>query len=188
MTTIRLQAMSLGMPLGPHPNRHDFSGVLTRVDEPSDRAPGGSGGKRVIITRAAAERALGSLVGMGINAARDGRMAGHDATHKIGVISTANLVGNEIHISGHLYAADFPAEVASIRAGQGQLGFSYECQDIQVENQFSDPMVITACTFTGASILLRTAAAYTTTSLAAAADTVVTRPVTIFDIPLHQRW
>jgi hypothetical protein len=63
-----LEAMALQMPeVKGHPNRMPFSGVLTRLDTPSDRAPGGSKGKKVILTTSAAERALPSLMGMAVD-------------------------------------------------------------------------------------------------------------------------
>ena len=49
--TFRLEAMSLDIPaVIDHPNRMPFSGVLTRVGVPSDMAPHGSNGKRVLLT------------------------------------------------------------------------------------------------------------------------------------------
>ena len=36
--------MGMGVPKGRHPNRLLFKGVLTRVDEASDRAPKGTQG------------------------------------------------------------------------------------------------------------------------------------------------
>ena len=53
---VTLHAMSLNVPETPgHPNKLPFKGILTRIDEPSDAAPDGSNGKRVLLTRAAAE-------------------------------------------------------------------------------------------------------------------------------------
>ncbi len=49
---MKLDAMAVTMPLvRDHPNRVPFEGVLTYVDVPSDRAPSGSRGRRVILTR-----------------------------------------------------------------------------------------------------------------------------------------
>ena len=62
------EAMALDIPeFAGHPNRVPFSGVLTRLDAPSDRAPNGAAGHRVLLTRAAAERALPSLLGMAVD-------------------------------------------------------------------------------------------------------------------------
>ena len=65
---MRLQAMALTMPrVAGHPNRVAFEGVLTVVDEASDRAPSGARGHRVILTHEAAQAALPSLLGMAVD-------------------------------------------------------------------------------------------------------------------------
>jgi hypothetical protein len=50
MMQIQLRARSLDVPANAHPNRLPFSGVLTKIDEPSDAAPEGSNGNRVTLT------------------------------------------------------------------------------------------------------------------------------------------
>jgi hypothetical protein len=166
---VTLQAMSLNVPDTPgHPNKLPFKGILTRIDEPSDSPPGGSNGKRVLITRAAAEKALPTLLGMPVDAKAN--MGGHDVKSKVGTITAATIEGNAIHIEGFLYAADFPDEVRRIQSERNELGFSWEIQNIFVEDTTADPLVITDCIFTGAAILYKDKAAYTTTSLAAQAE------------------
>ena len=82
--------MALAMPrLSRHPNRLAFRGVLTLVDVPSDRAPAGSRGHRVILSRAAAERAIPSLLGMGLDFTAS--FDGHDARRKVGIITSADI-------------------------------------------------------------------------------------------------
>src|SRR6185312_3513112 len=52
---MRLEALAVALPeVAGHPNRVPFEGVLTLVDEPSNRPPSGARGHRVILTRAAA--------------------------------------------------------------------------------------------------------------------------------------
>jgi len=59
---MQLEAMAVKIPhVEGHPNRVPFEGVLTIVDSASDRAPAGARGHRVLLTRAAAEKALASL-------------------------------------------------------------------------------------------------------------------------------
>lgn len=72
-----------------HPNRAPFRGVLTLVDTPSDRSPSGANGHRVLLTRTACERALPSLLGMGLDYAP--ALDSHDAQRKIGIITEANI-------------------------------------------------------------------------------------------------
>jgi len=163
-----LSAMSLDLPeVDDHPNRMPFSGVLTRLDQPSDAAPHGSNGKRVLMTKAAAEKGLASLLGMAVDFTPE--FDGHDVARKIGVITAATVEGDALHIEGFIYAADFPEEAARIKTDKSALGFSFEAQQIHVESLDTDPLVIVDCVFTGAAILKKDKAAYQTTSLAASA-------------------
>ncbi len=166
---MRLDAMALNIANdGDHPNKMPFSGVLTRVDEPSDEPPSGSNGRRVFLTTAAAEKALSSLLGMAVNYQPD--FAGHDPKAKIGIITAANIVGTAIEIEGFIYAADFPEVAERIRADKAVLGFSFEAQNLYVADPASDPLEIVDCVFTGAAILRKDKAAYQSTSLAARAE------------------
>jgi hypothetical protein len=151
-----------------HPNRMPFQGVLTKIDEPSDNPPEGSNSKRVMLTRAAAESALDSLAGMAVDYTPG--FDGHDPQAKIGIITDATIEGHDLCIKGFIYASDFPEEAAQIKDNKDALGFSFEAENIHVESTRSDPLVITSCVFTGAAILQKKKAAYTTTSLAASAD------------------
>jgi hypothetical protein len=163
-----LEAMALQMPdVKGHPNRMPFSGVLTRLDTPSDRPPGGSKGKKVILTKSAAERALPSLLGMAVDFTEN--LDGHDAKRKIGVITGARIEGDAVKVDGILYARDFPQETSRIQTNKKDLGFSWELADIYVERLDADPLVITDAYFTGAAILRKDKAAYQSTSLAASA-------------------
>ncbi len=88
---IELQSMAIEMPpVAAHPNRAPFRGVLTFVDRPSEGSPSGAKGHRVLLTRAACERALPSLLGMGLDYAPT--LDAHDAQRKIGVITEANII------------------------------------------------------------------------------------------------
>jgi len=166
---VDMDAMALEMPDVPgHPNRMPFSGILTRLDTPSDRAPGGSEGKKVIFKKSAAERALPSLIGMAVDFTPD--FDGHDAVRKFGVITAANIEGDAIHVGGHIYSRDFPKEASRVRTDKALLGMSWELADIYVESPTADPLVITDAYFTGAAILRKDKAAYQSTSLAASAE------------------
>lgn len=169
IAAMRFDAMSIEMPeVDDHPNRMPFSGVLTRLDQPSDAAPHGSNGRKIILSSEAAQKALSSILGMAVDYTPN--FDGHDAQKKIGVITAATIEGNAIAISGFIYAADFPEQADTIQADKDLLGFSFEAQRIQVADMAADPLVITDCVFTGAAILQKAAAAYTTTSLAASAE------------------
>jgi len=113
MMTIELESMAVEMPeVKGHPNRVAFRGVLTLVDVPSQRAPLGSKGKRVLLTRKAAEKAIPSLLGMAVDYAPS--LDQHDPQRKVGVITSADIVGRDLEIGGYLYAKDFPGIVKEI--------------------------------------------------------------------------
>jgi hypothetical protein len=146
-----------------HPNRVPFEGVLTLVDAASDKAPSGARGHRVVLTREAAAAALPSLLGMAVDfkAGWDG----HDAKQKCGIITAASIRDAAVHVSGYLFARDFTEMMTEMHAhGDEALGMSYELADAHVENMRAEVWRLTKATFTGAAILLRSKAAYGTTS------------------------
>lgn len=165
--TLVIEARSLDLPTGAHPNKMPFTGVLTRLDVASDKPPNGSGGKRIVVTRAAAEEALDSLLGMAVDLTKG--LDGHDAQNKVGLITGAHIEGNALLIEGFIYAADFPTEALRIHLEQADLGFSFEARNLAVDSMETDPLVVNKLSFTGAAILMKSDAAYTMTSLAAAA-------------------
>jgi hypothetical protein len=111
--TIALESMAVVMPeVEGHPNRAAFRGVLTLVDVPSQRAPSGAKGRRVVLTKVAAETALPSLLGMALDYAPS--FDRHDVRRKVGVITSAEVVGRNLEVAGYLYAKDFPDIVAEI--------------------------------------------------------------------------
>ncbi len=172
METVELESMAIEMPaVDGHPNREPFRGVLTLIDVASDRAPSGARGHRVVLTRAAAEAALPSLLGMALDYAPG--LDRHDVRRKVGVITRAEIVGRRLELSGYVFAKDFPEIVRELgRAGRRhgrwtgetpgapQLGMSYEVADARVADMNASVWTLTRVTFTGAAILRRDKAAY----------------------------
>jgi hypothetical protein len=182
---IELESMAIEMPVvAGHPNREPFRGVLTLVGVVSDKAPAGARGHRVVLTRAAAEAALPSLLGMGLDYSPS--FDRHDSRRKVGVITGAEIAGREVELRGYLYAKDFPEivrEIAkgsdrpawqaagrpqirnpglsrSMQASRTRLGMSYEIADARVADVRANIWTLTQVTFTGAAILRRDKAAY----------------------------
>lgn len=165
-----LEAMALSMPdVVGHPNRLAFQGVLTLVGVASQRSPNGARGHRVMLTKAATEAALPSLLGMALDYVP--ALDSHDAQRKIGIITEANIVPmpqsktsgstGQIAVSGYLFAHDFPDVVTRIRSQPASaLGMSYEIANITVPNQEAQIWTVTDFTFTGAAVLRRDKAAY----------------------------
>ena len=118
MGMMELESMAVAMPeVAGHPNRAAFRGVLTVVDVPSQRAPSGAKGRRVVLTRKAAEAALPSLLGMALDYAPE--FDRHDVRRKVGVITSADVVERNLEVGGYLYAKDFPDIVKEIaRSGR----------------------------------------------------------------------
>lgn len=147
-----------------HPNRVPFAGVLTIVDEPSDCAPNGARGHRVILTRKAAEKALPCLIGMGVN--YKASWDGHDYQMKVGVIESAELDGRELLVAGYIFGMDFPELLEAATKGwrKDRLGMSYELYKASVKDMRSEVWTLTRVTFTGAAIMVRSKAAYRKTS------------------------
>lgn len=161
---MRLDAMAVEFPaVHGHPNRMPFEGVLTLIDTPSDRAPHGSRGHRVVLSKQAAENALPSLLGMAVDF-RPG-WDGHDARSKCGILTHADISGQRLIVGGYLYARDFPEVEAKLRnLSAGSMGMSYELADAHVEDMRAPIWKLNRVTFTGAAILLREKAAYRKTS------------------------
>jgi hypothetical protein len=157
---MRLEAMAIKIPaVAGHPNRIAFEGVLTLVDEASDRAPSGARGHRVLLTRAAAMAALPSLLGMAVDY-RPG-WDGHDARRKCGIITDAEVRDSRVCVAGYLYSRDFPEVEEQMKRGVADsMGMSYELADAHVADMRAEVWTLTRATFTGAAILLRAKAAY----------------------------
>ena len=165
---LAMRAMAVEFPeVQGHPNRLPFEGCLTLVDAPSDKAPSGSRGHRVVLTRSAAETALPSLLGMAVD--YKAGWDGHDARQKCGIITGAEIEGKQLMVEGYLFARDFPEIEAAVgRDAEPELsramGMSYELADAHVADMRASVWTLTKVTFTGAAILLREKAAYRQTS------------------------
>ena len=168
---MRLEALAVALPeVAGHPNRVAFEGVLTLIDEASNRPPSGARGHRVILTRAAAVAALPSLLGMGVDYAPG--WDGHDARRKCGIIAQADVDGTRLEVSGYLFGKDFPeVQQHMMRSAPGTMGMSYELSDAHVADMSAEIWTLTRATFTGAAILLREKAAYRNTSFQLASKT-----------------
>jgi hypothetical protein len=175
-------AMAVEFPeVSGHPNRLPFEGCLTLVDVPSDKAPSGARGHRVVLTKGAVEAALPSLLGMAVD--YKAGWDGHDARQKCGIITSAHLEGQRLMVDGFLFARDYPELEQHIGglAGRGssEMGMSYELADAHVADMRSSVWTLTRATFTGAAILLRDKAAYRGTSFRLRGRCRVLRPATV---------
>ena len=164
-------------PLGAPRNRLPFRGVLAQLDRPSDRAPSGARGHRVILTRGAAEAVLPTLIGMAVS--YKAGWDGHDVQRKVGVITWAEIQRGEVLVEGFLYEKDFPNLADALAELDGRLGMSYEIDEAHVVDMRSQIWILDRVrSFSGAAILLKSHAAYAGTSFGLALGALA-RPLAI---------
>ena len=145
-----------------HPNRQPFRGLLTWIDLPSDSGPSGAKGHRVILSRLAAENAVHTLLGMGVNWHESSEH--HDPRRKVGIVTHAEVIEKRLEIGGYLFANDFPEVVKRVRDGRaGDMGFSYDMANVALEDPRGKVWKVLDCTFTGASLIRKDRAAYRNT-------------------------
>jgi hypothetical protein len=121
-----------------------------------------------MLTSAATERALPSLLGMAVDYAPE--LDRHDARRKVGIITSADMRPGEgkaqsVDVQGYLFARDFPEIVDEMARRKGELGMSYEIADVRVLDAEAPVWVATDFKFTGAAVLLKDKAAYQATSV-----------------------
>ena len=157
---MRLEAMAVKIPhVEGHPNRVPFEGVLTVVNSPSDKAPAGARGHRVMSdaggsrkgTAFAAGHGRGLPSGMG-----RARCAAQDRHVDRGELVGQAAGGAWISVRARLSRSG----QGNGGAGAGAMGMSYELADARVEDMRAEIWKLTRVTFTGAAILLREKAAY----------------------------
>lgn len=148
-----------------HPNELPFKGVLLQLDEPSTKPPNGARGHRILIPATVAKKRLQTLIGMGINLA-DGETDKHNPQRKVGVIEAAWIKGKELWIKGKIWKKDFPDAEKALRSKK--LGMSFEGSDVQIVDASASVWKVADLFFTGAALLLKTAAAYSKTEALAA--------------------
>jgi len=147
-----------------HPNKMPFNGTLLILDQASDKPPHGAEGHRIYVPTSVAKKRLETLINMGTNYSHE--LNSHAPQHKVGVITGARISGNKVLVNGFLWKRDFPSVERDLRAGK--LGMSMELQDVSVRDKDAPVWYLEDFHFSGATILFKSAAAYTQTSLAAA--------------------
>ena len=150
-----------------------FTGTCLFADQPSDGIPSGGVDKPVRFPSAELDKALDSMVDMGVNCEwpddfLDGpeeAFSGHDDRFKIGVVKTSVLEGNEMVISGGLWSNDFSDICDMYRNAKASLGFSVEVYfNLVDQGEYYDAVDIE---FTGVAILFSDLAAFKDTYIAA---------------------
>ena len=162
-----------------------FTGTCLFADQPSDGIPSGGVDKPVRFPSAELDKALDSMVDMGVDCEwpdeDDGddqdefgrktscgpeeAFSGHDDRFKIGVVKTSVRNGNEMVISGGLWSNDFSDICDMYRNAKASLGFSVEVYfNLVDQGEYYDAVDIE---FTGVAILFSDLAAFKDTYIAA---------------------
>lgn len=147
-----------------HPNSMKFEGVLLQLDEASTKPPNGAKGHRILVPKIVAQKRLDTLLGMGVNLSSE--KDGHAPQRKVGVINKAWIKGSQLWISGQIWKKDFPDAEKALNSKK--LGMSFEGSEVQIEDQNAHIWSVKDLVFTGAALLLKTAAAYYKTEALAA--------------------
>jgi hypothetical protein len=150
-----------------------FTGTCLFADQPSDGIPSGGVDKPVRFPSAELDKALDSMVDMGVDCewpdelwdGPEEAFSGHDDRFKIGVVKTSVLKGNEMVISGGLWSNDFSDICDMYRNAKASLGFSVEVYfNLVDQGEYYDAVDIE---FTGVAILFSDLAAFKDTYIAA---------------------
>ena len=150
-----------------------FTGTCLFADQPSDGIPSGGVDKPVRFPSAEIDKALDSMVDMGVDCewpddfwdGPEEAFSGHDDRFKIGVVKTSVLEGNEMVISGGLWSNDFSDICDMYRNAKASLGFSVEVYfNLVDQGEYYDAVDIE---FTGVAILFSDLAAFKDTYIAA---------------------
>jgi hypothetical protein len=148
-----------------HPNVMPFTGTLLLLDEASDQPPHGSDGHQILVPTRVAKQRLNTLPGMAINYQAD--LEGHNPAKKVGVITQAAIEGNKVKVKGLVWKKDFPEAAETFKRNRGRLGMSMELGDVYVRDKDERVWNLEDFHFTGATVLLKDHAAYSSTELAA---------------------
>jgi hypothetical protein len=149
-----------------NPNHLPFTGTLLLTDVASDKPPHGSEGHRIYVSTEAAKKAIIDLPGQAVNYQPE-NLSAHASRHKVGVITKAWMAGNKVKVSGFIWVHDFPE--ARVLRNRSDLGMSMELANVLVQDEDADVWNLEKFSFTGGTILKKSAAAYTKTDLAAVA-------------------
>lgn len=172
------QSLSFGVrnlkfELGDRANWMPFSGTCLFTDVPSDGIPSGGVDKRVVFPTEEVQKALDTMVDMGVNCEfpdvcfdrTDAVFTGHNPRFKIGTVKTSALNGTEMIISGGLWDMDFQDVCNVFKSAKKSLGFSVEVIFNLVDA--GDYYNATDIEFIGVAVLFQDLAAFRKTYIAA---------------------
>lgn len=170
---MKLNVVSFSVAQDENPDFMKFDAVVGYIDTPTDDTPcGGVEGYQLVISSEGMD--VQSLIGSGVNVAwSDGwfydvedALKSHNPRFKVGVIDSAQVVGNQIMVSGHLWKADFPDVCDIIKCAKESLGCSVEVYfDGYRKNDEAKTITGFGAHFTGVAILYKSKAAFKSTKI-----------------------
>lgn len=170
---MKLNVVSFSVAQDENPDFMKFDAVVGYIDTPTDATPcGGVEGYQLVISSEGMD--VQSLIGSGVNVAwSDGwfydaedTLKSHNPRFKVGVIDSAQVVGNQIMASGHLWKADFPDVCDTIECAKESLGCSVEAYfDGYKKNDEAKTITGFGAHFTGVAILYKNKAAFKSTKI-----------------------
>ena len=151
-----------------HCNKMAWEGCITKLGSPSDGAPGGADGHRVVITHDAGTAYHKTFEGMPLNCTfGEGFFGGGEDVFTghgdliIGYIEKSWVSGDELMASGFIWKDNFPGVAFQAINAKDSLGFSVEmyCPDCEF-GEDDDFVYIKQFTGTGCAMLFSECAAF----------------------------
>ena len=148
-------------------NKHPVRGVLFKVDRPSESAPMIGTGHPLYISRKVAEEAVKKVAGLPLDA--HDSLSAHANDQIVGVMVSAEIIGEDFVIQGHLWPYNNKNKVDLICSRQEDLGMSMNAYASgHIANlDGREVFWIDKLELLGANILFGAKATYKNTSLAA---------------------
>jgi hypothetical protein len=149
-------------------NRHPVSGVLFRIDEPSEAVPSKGPGLPLYIPQDVAASILNNVSGLPLDAADN--LSEHADENITGVMLSAEIQEKDFVVHGFLFEASRPDKVEAIAANRDTLGMSMTADAWGHEAEVSGRKVfwVDSIDLKGANILYSDRATYQQTRLIAA--------------------
>lgn len=146
-------------------NYHPVSGVLFRVDEPSEYAPSAGSDLPLYVSRTVAEEAINSVPGKPLDA--HGTLNCHANENIVGVMTAAKISDNDFVVDGHLWPYNQKKSIENIIANKSGLGMSMNAKALGHKTEINGVPVfnITKLSILGANILYSNSATYNKTRI-----------------------
>lgn len=146
-------------------NRSPITGVLFRVDEPSEAVPAVGPGMPLYVPQSVAASIVNTVAGLPLDA--HDNLSEHATEAIAGVMLSAELQGNDFVVHGYLWPASKGSQVRNIVANQERLGMSMTAEAWGHEAEVDGQKVfwVDDIELNGANILFSDCATYQKTRL-----------------------